>query len=273
MRLGFNTNGLQNHRLCDALQLLADHGYESVALTLDVQHLDPFVATSAEVAAVAKTLDRLGLEVIIETGARFLLDPAHKHEPTLMTREPGARARRLDFYSRAASIGQDLGAKVLSFWSGIDRGPREDAWPWLLEGVEATCELVRAQGLLPSMEPEPGMALARLADYERLCTELGEAAPAVTLDLGHALVNEEEPPEALIRAAGKNLAQVHLEDMRRGVHEHLVPGEGEMDFDRVLQSLEEQGFAAAVCFEISRSSHKAPEVLEICSRVWRESRS
>ena len=49
MRLGFNTNGLQNHRLDDGLRLLADHGYQHVALTPDVCHLDPYRATPAEI--------------------------------------------------------------------------------------------------------------------------------------------------------------------------------------------------------------------------------
>ncbi len=93
MQLGYNTNGLQNHRLPDALRLLADHGYTAVALTLDVQHLDPFACTDREVQASRELLDELGLVPVIETGARFVLDATHKHEPTLMSRDPKGRAR------------------------------------------------------------------------------------------------------------------------------------------------------------------------------------
>ena len=35
MRLGYNTNGLAHHRLVDAIDLLADEGYQSIAITLD----------------------------------------------------------------------------------------------------------------------------------------------------------------------------------------------------------------------------------------------
>ena len=42
LRYAYNTNGLTNHRLDDAVALIADCGYDGVALTLDVGHLDPF---------------------------------------------------------------------------------------------------------------------------------------------------------------------------------------------------------------------------------------
>jgi L-ribulose-5-phosphate 3-epimerase len=272
MKLGYNTNGLQNHRLDDALRLLADHGYEAVALTLDVGHLDPFRATASEIAATRRLLDALGLAVVVETGARFLLDPRHKHEPTLMTRGEAARAKRLDFLDRAAAIGADLGAAVVSFWVGIDRDPGTDSWPRVVDGVAAASAVIRARGLTPALEPEPGMAVASMAEFDRLCGDLRDGAPALALDVGHLYVTETEPVPEICRRYAARCAQVHLEDMRRGVHDHLPPGEGDVDFPGVLGALSTGGYEGPVCFELSRSSHTAPELVARCRDVFRSAR-
>ncbi|MFB9687594.1 TIM barrel protein, partial [Amycolatopsis plumensis] len=134
MRFGYGTNGFANHRLGDALRVLADLGYDGVALTLDHQHLDPFGPDLARrVAALAADLDRLGLAVVVETGARFLLDPWRKHSPTFLDPD---RARRVEFLVRAVVIAADLNAEAVSFWSGnkpADIEP-ESAWAHLVDG-------------------------------------------------------------------------------------------------------------------------------------------
>ena len=82
LRFAYNTNGAANHRLDDALVLLAEAGYGGVALTLDHHHLDPYAPDLAGRAeGLARRLEGLGLGIVIETGARFLLDPRRKHEP------------------------------------------------------------------------------------------------------------------------------------------------------------------------------------------------
>ena len=158
----YNTNGFAHHRLEDALRILADAGYDGVALTPDVHHLDPLHATSAEVARVATLCARLGLSVLIETGARFVLDPTRKHRPNLLDGPEGA-ARRLDFLTRCVDLGADLGAKVVSVWSGaLPEGvtPTE-GWQRLARGLSLLCEHVAPRGMLVGFEPEPGMLVER----------------------------------------------------------------------------------------------------------------
>jgi sugar phosphate isomerase/epimerase len=269
MQLGYHTSGLQNHRLTDALELLAELGYQAVAITPDTCHLDPDTTTDGELAEVARRLRDLGLRPVLETGARFLLDRRHKHEPTLMTRDRAARQRRLDSYERCAAMAAALGAEVVSFWAGIDRAPGPDSWSWLCDGVAKACERIRAHGRVPSFEPEPGMAVETVADWHRLRSALGPVAPALTLDIGHLYAVQEGDPVAVVAAAVPFLAQVHLEDMRTGTHEHLLPGAGDVDFPGVLSALQNGHYNGPVCFELSRSSHQGPTAAAHCVALWR----
>src|SRR5215216_1606293 len=101
MLLGYNTNGLAHHDPFDAVELLAEIGYQSVALTIDHHCLSPYRAGFAsDLARMRETLQRLKLRSVVETGARFLLDRYVKHEPTLMTVDPTERQQRIDFYCR-----------------------------------------------------------------------------------------------------------------------------------------------------------------------------
>ena len=111
MILGYNTNGLAHHDLRDAIALLAEIGYRGVAITLDHGALNPYVErTDSQLDSVAELLTRHNLFCVIETGARFLLDPRTKHEPTLVTDDPAGRARRVDFVCRAIDIAVRLNA-------------------------------------------------------------------------------------------------------------------------------------------------------------------
>ena len=268
MKLGYHTNSLQNHRLEAALELLARHGYEAVAITPDTCHLDPDTTGDAQLRDVAARLRDLGLQPVMETGARFLLDAFAKHEPTLMTRDAAARDRRVAFYRRVAQMGALLGAEVVSFWAGIDRAAGDDSEDWLLEGVRRTCAAIRSEGLAPSLEPEPGMAVATLRDWHRVRDRLGGESPGLTLDIGHLYAEWEGEPRDRIAESAAFLQQVHLEDQRRGVHEHLLPGTGDVDFPGVLSALQEASYEGPVCFELSRSSHCAPTAATACSELW-----
>ena len=62
-----------------------------------------------------------------------------------------------------------------------------------------------------------------------------------------------------LRRHRSRLFNVHLEDMRRGVHEHLMFGDGEMDFESVFAVLREFDCTAPVQVELSRHSHDAVE--------------
>ncbi len=261
---GYNTNGLAHHRLEEALELVAEAGFRAVALTLDVPHLDPSRAGPGETARAARLLESLGLEVVVETGGRFLLDPRRKHRPNLLEEDPGERKRRFELLVRSLSIARDLGARVLSLWSGeVPEGvSREAAWKRLLEGLDRLGEEARRRGIALALEPEPGHLVERVDHWRALFGAMGSRGPGLCLDVGHLWVLEEGPPGAVLREGEwPRLLQVHLDDAIPGRHEHLEPGRGVVDFSRVFRDLAAGGYEGPACWELSRSSHRAPQAL------------
>src|SRR5688500_14251576 len=119
MLLGYNTNGFTSHALDDALRVIGGLGYRSVGITLDHAALNPYGADpDGDIARVGALLRELDLVPVIETGARFLLDPWRKHRPTLMDQDDTDRRRRADFLARAIDIAARLRAPAVSLWSG-----------------------------------------------------------------------------------------------------------------------------------------------------------
>jgi sugar phosphate isomerase/epimerase len=261
MLWGYNTNGFAHHRLEDALVVLAELGYQSVALTLDHHALDPYdPELCAQLELVGRILKERGLSCVIETGARFLLDPRLKHQPTLVSEDANGRQRRFDFLRRAVDIASRLRADAVSFWSGAAARPAEDVlMGWLVEGCRRLCAYAEERGVRLAFEPEPDMFIDTIARFEELHARVGHAAFGLTLDVGHLHCLREGPIAAHVQRWRRQLWNVHLEDMRVGVHEHLMFGEGEIAFGPVREALEAAGYAGGVHVELSRHSSDAVE--------------
>ncbi|MGP4087809.1 sugar phosphate isomerase/epimerase family protein [Streptomyces sp. KR55] len=262
LRFGYGTNGLADLRLDDALTLLADLGYDGVGLTLDHMHLDPLAPDLASrTRRVAQRLGTLGLTATVETGARYVLDPRRKHGPSLLDPDPENRARRVDLLLRAVRVAADLDAHAVHCFSGtLPAGTDEDtAWKRLAESLAPVLDAATAAGIPLAVEPEPGHLLATLADFHRLRRLLGEpAALGLTLDIGHCQCLEPLSPADCVRAAAPWLRHVQIEDMRRGIHEHLPFGDGDIDFPPVLEALAATGYQGLTVVELPRHSHAGP---------------
>lgn len=259
LRYSYITNGLSDHRLEDALVMLADQGYSGVGLTLDHHHLDPFAPDVVEkVTNLSRRLESLRLGVVVETGGRFVLDPLRKHEPTLLSED--GRQRRVDFLVRAVEIASDLGAEAMSFWSGR-RQPEvapDVAWQRLINGCRVVLETAERRDVQLAFEPEPGMFLETIEQAERLRSEFDDDPRlGLTLDIGHCHCIEDQSVADCIRRVGSSLRNVHIEDMKRGVHDHLDFGEGTMQFPPIMAALNEIEYRGLVSVELSRHSHTA----------------
>jgi sugar phosphate isomerase/epimerase len=115
------------------------------------------------------------------------------------------------------------------------------------------------------------MAVDTLDRFEELREVLGRPDGfGVTLDLGHCRCLEPIPVADCVARVADCLVNVQIDDMRRGVHEHLEFGRGEIDFPPVLRALSESGYPGLVSVELPRHSHAAVRVASDSLRFLRK---
>lgn len=310
MLYGYNTNGFVHHRLEDAIAILAEIGYRSVAVTVELDLLDPPERSGAArgAARLKPIIESAGIRITIETGARFILDPRRKHQPTLVSADPSGRAKRIEFVKGCIDLAAAVGTDSVSLWSGSPpplirgdkggfesepqaqaRGQKTGRLPLTLRvkgsrsrlgnsepprAVEAVAfdrlttslrellDYARGANVRLSFEPEPGMLIDTMDKFAALEQELHDPLFGLTLDVGHVhCLGDGSAAEHILHWRDK-LWNVHIEDMRRGVHEHLMFGDGDVDFQPIFAALREIDYAGPMHVELSRHSHNAVEVAQ-----------
>jgi sugar phosphate isomerase/epimerase len=266
MFLGYNTNGFAHHRLEDAVEIISELGYQGVAWTPDVHHVDPLSPNFLrESGAFSDLCGNRGLKVIIESGARFVLDPRVKHQPTLISADGEGRRRRLDLLSRhivlasRETLHDRGGVGCVSFWSGTatESAAPSELMSRLVDGCKRLADYAADREIRLAFEPEPGMFIDTMDTFAELHARVNHPAFGLTVDVGHLVCNGELPVSKHLEAWKHVLWNVHIEDMRAGVHDHLMFGEGEVDFADVFAGLRAANYAGGVYVELSRHSYDA----------------
>jgi sugar phosphate isomerase/epimerase len=106
------------------------------------------------------------------------------------------------------------------------------------------------------------MFIDTMAKYAELHRRVAHPLFGLTLDVGHLHCQGDLPIAEHIQRWRDWLWNVHIEDMRAGVHDHLMFGEGDMDFPPILRALREISYEGGVHVELSRHSHDAVRTAE-----------
>ena len=261
MLLGYNTNGMAHHDPFDAIRFLADTGYQAIGITVDhgwISHRD--WKSRIDVQRLKSALTQTGLTSVIETGARFLLDPRKKHEPTLLSSNAGLR---IEFLKYCIDLAAELDSRCVSIWSGItpDGCNTHEAMETLARNLAPVLQHAEDRNVDIGFEPEPGMLIDTTGRFERLLHLIDSPRLKMTMDIGHLLCMSEVPIATYLEKFADHIVNVHIEDMVAGTHEHLMFGDGEIHFPPVIEALKRIGYEDGIYVELSRHSHAADVVV------------
>ena len=109
------------------------------------------------------------------------------------------------------------------------------------------------------------MFIDTLDRFAQLDERLRHPLFQLTIDLGHVHCLDEGDIPALLSQWRTRVVNIHIEDMVPGIHEHLMFGQGTMDFLSICRAMHQIGYEKGVHVELSRHSHMAVEAVRAAS--------
>lgn len=226
MRFAYSTNAYTGHDLAWAIRDVAAAGFDGVEILCDVPHAVPGRVDAGEIARV---LDGEGLAVSnLNVNTTTALDPDG-------FRPPLDDPRKRDYVRRALELAERWEARNISICP-----------------VDSSDEAIRSVLDSPvrvGIEYEPGLTFGDAASVRAAIDRIGHPNLGANLDLGHAVVAGESIAETARLLRGR-IWNVHIEDIRGRVHEHLIPGLGDIDFVAAAAALREVGYDGFLTLEL-----------------------
>ena len=253
-QLAFSTNAFKATTYDDAAATIAEIGYAGVEVMADQPHFTPVDLTGSDRRRLAKVLRDHGLRCS-NVNAFTGFFAGDTYQPTWLD-EGEARRLRVRHTLASIELAAELGAPTVSLQPGgptIGRGlERDEALGRYADGLHEVLPAAQRLGVTLAVEPEPGLLIESAAEYDAFKRRhfLGEKLVRMNCDLGHLFCVGEDPA-AVIRREPNEIAHVHLEDIAASrVHQHLVPGDGAIDFPAVFTALDEVGYEGWVTTEL-----------------------
>ncbi|CQR73785.1 L-ribulose-5-phosphate 3-epimerase UlaE [Sporomusa ovata DSM 2662] len=245
MELAFSTNGYVKFSLAESIKSIAALGYRGVEILADSPHINPLTISERECDDIVNMLASCKLKVSnINANTAICLYGKNRlpeeilFGPSLASSDSQLRAQRVEYTLKAIDLAAKLGAHCVSITSGrlTPGNPPDNAFRHLIASLSRVLEHALKRNVLIGIEYEPGLLVESEEDFLQLVQTINCPNLGLNLDIGHSHVAGENVCEVIARNSGR-IWNVHIEDILGRRHYHLIPGEGDIDFTRVLSAL------------------------------------
>lgn len=261
MKLAFSTNAFTKTSLKQAIIEIGNAGYAGVEILADVPHAFPPDPRADWIFECKRQLELFSLSISninANTACGFFRDPTGEptFEPSLCNANPEIRKKRIEYTKQCIDLATVLGAHNISITSGtcLPGNPPSQAFDFLLGSMHEIMDYAELRGINVGVEYEPGLLIENADELLHLIKEVDSDRLGVNLDLGHAVVIGEDIAATLFRFQ-QRIWNIHLEDIDQRKHYHLIPGEGTIDFAKVIRELRAIDYDGFVTIELYTYAH------------------
>ncbi|MDO4323602.1 MAG: sugar phosphate isomerase/epimerase [Lachnospiraceae bacterium] len=227
--------------------------------------------TYSDMKVLKRKLDDRGLSVVE-------INPENCAYPTnLASLNPATRLRTFRYYENAIRTASVLGAPyVLVFpgYANMDEEP-EDAWSISVDAMARLGEIAKTEGVTITFEATT-RNLTVVTDHRqvmRMIRECGCGNMAVTIDLMCLMQTQESVQDVYDTCGADKIVNVHYTDgalLSSGAWEHRIPGEGELDLEKMLKMFDENHYQGCFGNEVKWSTDPALHTPElVCAKLQR----
>jgi len=182
--------------------------------------------------------------------------PAQFHYPSILcSNNEVVRQDSVEYIKTAMEIALKIGSPSISLCPGIGLFDEDlsQAWKQLLKSFKEIEEYNQDKKLLLLIEPahrfESNLILT-VEDCLRMINELSSDKFGILLDLGHCYINKEDLKKAIFKCKNYPL-HIHIDDNNGIIDEHLIPGEGKINFNIVNETLRKINYNGFISAELN----------------------
>ena len=218
------------YSIFEILDVFKKIGFDGVELCYEDSyfHLKPDFWDPNIIALIRERCEKLGLAIsAVGNHMMYFFD-----DLMFETIKKGIRTARL--------YGSDVFI-IAGLNTADDKVSQKDVRKIAVKRISELCKLAEGEGVKLAFEPEPPSVYANTRDFLDLCGEIGSSALGINFDAGHAFLTDPDIIESIGLLKNK-IFHGHIEDMQRGQHLHLLPGDGDMDLRAIFKKLSDTGF-------------------------------
>jgi fructoselysine 3-epimerase len=266
-RFAYSSNAYTKWPLDRAIADVVKRGFEGVEILADTPHAFP--AADLDLNRLKGAISESRLAVVnLNANTTVGLDPKGRDPsgfwPGILDSAAGVRKMKTDYVKNVIDLAREIGSPAVCTASGVRPPGTSDreAFSRLAGALEEILDhAARSPQVRVGLEYEPGFFLGNLASTLRVVRELGHPLLGFNLDIGHAWCVKDDLEKA-IGEAGPRIWNLHLEDIKGRVHEHLIPGRGDLDFAAMFRALERVKYDRFLTLELYPYKDKPGEAGE-----------
>ena len=243
----------------DHLVEIAAHGFEAVEVFAVRDHFDYHDRRAA--LALAEWLDdtRLMLHSMHAPIAAAYTNGAWREGYSLAATDEARRLRAVEETTAALNLATLVPYQILVLHCGVPAPhgqPADNQVASMIRSLEQLSPVAAGVGVRLAVEVIPNALSTASSLVDLLDSEIEADGLGICMDVGHARLMG-DVVEAIETCSG-HVITTHLHDNRGRTDDHLVPGQGVVDWDATLLAFQKVGYDGAWMFELAVAAERRP---------------